>query len=158
LLPEGARSYLLHGLEATPVLIERLLREATTADYDRRPDPERFTLREVMAHLPDWEPVWLERLQKIHAEDHPVLKGYDEGQWAIDHDYAHADVSDRQARFRNGRARLVKFLLELPPEAWEQTGQHSQWGPLSIAALATLVLGHDGYHLRQISEWLDAGR
>jgi uncharacterized damage-inducible protein DinB len=158
MLPEGARRYLLHGLAATPVVIDRLMREAKPEDYDRRPDPERFTLREVMAHLADWEPIWLERLRKIQAEENPPLQGYDEGQWAIDHDYDHANVTERQDRFRAGRERLVKFLEELPPEQWERTGQHSQWGALSITALATLILGHDGYHLRQISEWLDAGR
>jgi uncharacterized damage-inducible protein DinB len=157
MLPEGARNYLLHGLGATPIVLEKLLREATTADYDRRPDPERFTLREVVAHLADWEPIWLERLLMIQSEANPTLPSRDEGQLAIDHDYAHSNPAERLARFREGRARTVQHLQALPPEAWARTGQHTQWGPLAVAALATLILGHDGYHLRQTAEWLDFG-
>src|SRR5689334_15273409 len=110
MLPDQARGYLLHGLGATPVVVDRLLREATPDDYDRRPDPERFTLREVLAHLADWEPIWLERLRKLRTESQPALPSYDEGQLAIDHDYAHADVNEQQARFRDGRAALLRFL------------------------------------------------
>jgi uncharacterized damage-inducible protein DinB len=154
MLPDQARRYLLHGLAATPVVVDRLLRDAEPADYDRRPDPERFTLREVIAHLADWEPIWLERLQKIRTENQPTLPSYDEGQMAIDHDYAHADVGEQQARFREGRARLLQFLQELSPAEWERSGLHTQWGALSIETLAVLVHGHDGYHLRQIAEWL----
>jgi uncharacterized damage-inducible protein DinB len=152
--PDPVRSYLLHGLAATPVVIDRLLRDAAPGDYDRRPDPERFTLREVLAHLADWEPIWLARLEKIRAEAQPALPSYDEGRPAIDRDYAHADPARQQARFCEGRARLLHFLEELAPDDWERTGRHSQWGDLSVLALAVLVLGHDGYHMRQIAEWL----
>ena len=41
MLPTGARGYLLHGLAATPVVVDRLLRDAVPKVYDRRPDPER---------------------------------------------------------------------------------------------------------------------
>ena len=49
------------------------------------------------------------------------------------------EQANRQVAFSNGRARLLQFLWDLPADAWERTGQHSQWGPLSIASLATLV-------------------
>jgi hypothetical protein len=31
---------------------------------------------------------------------------------------------------------------------------HDEWGPSNIEAMAVLVLGHDGYHTKQIAEWL----
>jgi uncharacterized damage-inducible protein DinB len=157
MLPEGARRYLLHGLSATPVTVDRLLRAAAPEDWDRRPDPERFTLREVIAHLADWEPVWQERIQAIRTHDRPTLQSYDESQWAIDHDYAHAVPVEQQTRFRESRARLLHVLQDLSPEEWERAGIHTQWGPLSLEAMAVLILGHDGYHLRQIAEWLNLG-
>jgi uncharacterized damage-inducible protein DinB len=157
MLPEGARNYLLHGLEATPIVIDRMMRAATPADYDRRPDPERFTLREVMAHLADCEPIWLERMEAIRSQSHPTLPNRDEGQLAIDHDYAHADVAAKQHLFREGRARLVRFLRDLAPAEWDRTAQHTLWGPVTLGSLVALILGHDGYHLRQIAEWLAAG-
>lgn len=157
MLPDQARRYLLHGLAATPVVIDRLMRAATAADDDRRPDPERFTLREVIAHLADWETVWRERLERIRAETEPLLPNIDEGRMAIERDYAHSHVTGRQAQFRDGRAALLRLLTSLQPEEWQRAGRHSEWGAMTIADLATLVLGHDAYHLRQIAEWLEAG-
>jgi len=43
------------------------------------------------------------------------------------------------------------------PEEWGRTGQHALWGSLSLAQLSMLILGHDGYHTRQIAEWLAHG-
>jgi uncharacterized damage-inducible protein DinB len=157
MLPDKARSYLLHGLSATPLVIDRLLKDATEAEFDRRPDPDRFTIREAMAHLADWEGVWMERISKMATEENPHLQGYDEGQWAIDNDYAHLDVHEQQARFREGRARLLAYLRDLPSDQWQRSGLHTEVGPVTIASLAVLVLGHDGYHTKQISEWLASG-
>jgi uncharacterized damage-inducible protein DinB len=155
MLPEKALHYLKEGLAATPVVIDRLLREAAPEQYDLRPDPERFTLREVMGHLADWEGVWMERAQRILTEENPDLPGYDEGAWAIEHGYARMDVAEQQARFREGRAKLLALLDPLSAEEWTRTAQHSEWGEITLVGLATLVLGHDGYHTRQIAEWID---
>ncbi len=46
MLPAG-RDYLPQGLAATPVVVERRMLAASPDRYDRRPDPERFTLREA---------------------------------------------------------------------------------------------------------------
>ena len=154
MLPENTRKYLLNGIAGAPVIIDWMLQRATEKDYDRRPDPERFTLREVMAHLADWEGVWRERMTAMKTQNRPTLQGYDEGQWAIDHDYAHANFAEQQRLFRDGRAALMDLLRELSPKDWERLGNHTELGPLSIEALAVQILGHDAYHLRQIAEWL----
>lgn len=155
MLPEKALHYLKEGLAATPVVIDRLLREAAPEQYDLRPDPERFTLREVMGHLADWEGVWMERAQRILSEENPDLPGYDEGVWAIEHGYARMDVAQQQTRFREGRAKLLALLGRLSAEEWTRTARHSVWGEITLVGLATLALGHDGYHMRQIAQWID---
>jgi hypothetical protein len=150
------RTYLLHGLRASPQVIAHLLSEATPADYDRRPDPERFTIREVVAHLADWEGVWLERAGRIVREDNPTLPSYDEGQWAIDHNYAALDVADQLEKFRAGRASLADFLAGLTAEQWERTAAR-EFGRMTLFEQTAMVLGHDGYHFKQICDWLNAG-
>ncbi len=152
----GLPKYILSGLEATPVVLIELLHGQSEATYDKRPDPERFSLREVICHLADWEGVWLERMQRMASEESPELPGYDEGQWAIDHNYKEANAIEQINKFTEGRKALVEFLKYLASEQWERTGIHSQWGSISILSLATLVIGHDGYHTKQIVEWINA--
>ena len=157
MLPAKSRFYLLQGFAGTPDVIERLLENASEADFDRRPDPDRFTIREVMGHLADWEGVWLERAKRMAKEENPHLQGYDEAQWAIDHDYARMDVAEQVARFRAGREALHAFISGLSPEDWQRPCRHDEWGPSNIEAMTVLVLGHDGYHTKQIAEWLNSG-
>jgi hypothetical protein len=157
MLPDKSRHYLLLGLEGTPSVVERLLHDAGDSDFDRRPDPERFTLREVMGHLADWEGVWLERAERMRCEDNPHLPGYDEAQWAIDHTYSRMDVAEQTRRFRSGRQKLMALLRDLSPEEWQRPCSHDEWGASDIEAMAVLILGHDGYHTRQIAEWVAVG-
>ncbi len=152
----GLSKYIISGLEATPTVLDQLLRWQNEETFDKQPDPERFSLREVICHLADWEGVWLERMRRMASENNPELPSYDEGQWAIDHNYKEANAYEQIEKFVEGRQALVAFLKDLAPEQWERTGIHSQWGPISIASLATLVIGHDGYHAKQIVEWLNA--
>lgn len=155
-LPAAARDYLLHGLAATPAVIGALVDPASQTGWERRTDPERFSLREALAHLADWEPIWLERAQRIAAEEHPFLPSIDEGRIAAERDYASSDPGESLRRFREGRARLLDSLQPLPLEAWDRTGNREFVGVLSLQQLIGMALGHDGYHLAQIVE-LTAG-
>lgn len=156
MLPPFAHRYVQHGIAATPVVLDALLGHlgGDAPLWDARPDPGRFTLREVVAHLADWEPIWLDRLTRTLQEDEPALPGYDEGQVAIDHDYAHSDPVANLGRFREGRARIVEFVAALKDEEWARAAQREGLGRATIDAQIVLMLGHDGYHLRQVAEWL----
>ena len=60
MMNERTRHYLLLDLESAPDVLARLLADMSDpAVYDRTPDPDRFTLREMVAHLADWEAVFL---------------------------------------------------------------------------------------------------
>src|SRR5437764_548687 len=115
------RRYLTTALAGTPDVLEALLKNQASDDpvWDFRPDPDRFTLREMVAHLADWEPIFMERFQRTRSETEPRLPDYDEGKIAIERDYAHSDPIANLARFRAGRASLVTFLQSLDDADWE---------------------------------------
>ena len=148
-----ARSYLFSALEAGPALFDTLLRGMTEPEADLRPDPDRFTIREVMAHLADWEPVFLERLTRMRSEDHPTLPGYDEGQWAIDHGYAQTDWRAQARLFADRRRETVALLRSCGSSDWARTADRPEIGVLTVEAQALLIPLHDTYHLRQVAEW-----
>lgn len=143
--------YLVGAIAAAPVIFERLLGHVPEAALDARPDPERFTIREVMCHLADWEPFFLERLQgTVSADDYRIV-AYDEGQLAIDHDYAHQDVGAALARFKAGRERYCAYVATLDGAALDRTAYHPERGRLTAGDLIAIVVGHDVYHIEQIS-------
>ena len=149
MLPEKLHRYLLIDLESAPDVLAKLLDGVSGPTWDQRPDPERFTLREVAAHLADWEQVFLGRLVQTRDHDNALLQGLDEGQVAIDHDYTHADPAECLARYGASRAKTVAFLRALSPEQWARSATHTELGPITLEAQAALIAFHDGYHRQQ---------
>jgi len=155
MLPEKVYRYLLIDLESAPDVLGKILETVTNPSvYDRRLDPERFTLREVLAHLADWDAVFLGRLKQTRDDENPTLVGIDEGQVALDNDYAHADPAASLERYKASRAELAAFLKALSPAQWERSGSHTELGPITISDHAVLIAVHDGYHRQQVVEWL----
>ncbi len=153
MLPKKVETYLLGALDGAPDVFDALLQGMTDAEADRRPDPERFTVREALAHLAEWEDVFRERLLQTRDEENATLQGYDEGQWAIDHDYAHSDWREQARLFRERRAALVALLRSLTPAQWERSAFHTEAGPITAEQQAVLILAHDGYHETQFAQW-----
>ena len=102
-----ARNDLFNALEAAPALFDHLLRGLTEEEADQRPEPDRFAIREVIAHLADWEPVFLERLTRMRFEDHPTLPDCDEGQRAIERGYAQSDRHVQAPLFADRRREII---------------------------------------------------
>ena len=155
--PPSAQNYLIKALKGTPTVLERLVKDHGPEDpiWDFSPDPLRFSLREVVAHLADWEPIWLERFTRANTESRPFLPSVDEGQLAITGDYKHRDPVACVAAYKSGRIKLVSYLESLGTADWNKIAEREFVGPLTIQMMATYVLSHDGYHLAQVVEWLE---
>src|SRR5690348_8092540 len=129
MLPQRTKEYLLVSLKATPLMVRRIV--ATTDPGDPRWDissDDRFTPREVVAHLADWDSIFLERLRQTVHEDLPTLYNVDESQRAIERGYAASDPVASAALFQSERARTLEYLEALSDEQWQRVGRHSTIG------------------------------
>lgn len=158
MLQSRARSYLLIALDATPDVLDRLLAGVTdSAAYDSRLAPDQFTLREILAHLADWTQIYRDRLVQTRDMENASLPSYDEGQLAVDHNYAQADPQASLQRFRAGRQELLSVLNGLSADQWNRSAIHSEYGSLTVDDQLALIAGHDGYHLQEIARVLGDG-
>lgn len=144
-------AYVMSSLPKIPALTERILRKVDPAKFDLRENPERFTIRESVAHLADWDPIFIERFKVGLDTPGGTIVVYDEGQIAIDHKYFERDVFEECARFSAGRAQLTDLLKGLSKADWDKTILHPEQGVLTLANFASIILGHDVYHLDQFA-------
>ena len=147
--------YLIQGLEASPVVLTQLMKSAQPAILDQKPDPERFSLREVVAHLADWDSIWHERVEKIAKQAGAEIQGRDPDELAAKNNYPKQDPTASLKQFQEKRAKFVQTLKTLDEDKWSQMGVHSQYGKLSIQDVVQIALGHDGYHLQQVADWIN---
>jgi uncharacterized damage-inducible protein DinB len=145
------RNYLFIALRRAPNLFSYILQGVGEDEADIRPDPERFTIREAMAHMAAWEPVILSRLQATRDQDEPTLPIVDET--AMLAGYANSNPIEQVELFGKRRAETIAFLEAVGPQQWGRIAHRINIGPMTLEANALLVPLHDMYHYDQIVSW-----
>ena len=143
-------AYLFPGLELSPRIVEQIVRQIPGARYDDKTDPERFSLREAIAHLADWEPILRDRIKlAVESPDSPV-QGLDEGVRAKEMNYGTWDVTEQLRTFANERAKTIAYLKGLAPDDWSKAVLHNEKGRQTVMDQANQFLGHDLYHIEHL--------
>lgn len=129
----------------------RLLVQSTPPDrWARRPAEDRWSAREVLAHLADVEIVTGWRMRSVLAHDGVPIQAFDQNAWAGAFKYAETDVQESLATFTAARASLLSLLRRVDPERLEHHGMHAERGKETVPHLLRLYAGHDLNHLSQI--------
>jgi hypothetical protein len=136
-------------LEKTPVLFETLLGDLPLELLQWKPEPERWSISEVLAHLADIEEEYCQRARRIVAENTPALQRYDQ---ARAENYSRGTAAEHLARFGAMRRGIAAFLKSLPASASARTANHSELGAITLAQLLNEWASHDLGHLRQVAE------
>src|ERR1035441_10527680 len=123
-------------MSEVPELLERLRRGAELvavsitgaagSELDYVPEPGKWSIRQIVAHLADAEMVAGMRLRRIIAEDNPRIEAYDQNAWATNLDYTRRKTSPALETFRRIRGENYELLKDLPtrrpatsPAAWK---------------------------------------
>ena len=147
-------AYLLNTLEMPPVIFQRLLEQMPESALDEKTDPNRFTLREALAHLADWEPIMLGRIKSAVDQPGSTVLGMDEGVRAEEMGYTSWDPHESLRKWAELRAETVRYLKGLPQDQWELHVIHNEKGRQSVYDQANQFLGHDMYHLEHATQFL----
>jgi hypothetical protein len=146
-------AYLFPGLEFGPRIVERLAAQVPAARHDEKTNPDRFTLREAIAHLADWEPILRDRIKSAVENPGSPVQGLDEGARAQEMNYRAMNVGEQIARFKEERAKTIQYLRSLPEDAWTRHILHNEKGRQTVADQANQLLGHDLYHIDHLTEF-----
>jgi hypothetical protein len=146
--------YLMPTIEFGPLTVRRLVELIPAHRRDERLIPERFTPREIIAHLADWEPILLQRMKTAYETPGTTIEVYDEEEMARLNRYDLKDPLEQAELFIKHRCVTADFLRNLQPDDWKKTVWHPERGVLSIEDQANLLIGHDLYHIEQLSAYL----
>lgn len=146
-------AYLYPGLEFGPRIVERLVSQIPKGRYDERTNPSRFTLREAICHLADWEPILRARIELAVANPDSPVQGIDEGIRAEEQKYGEKDVAEQLSVFATERANTIAYLKSLSPDDWSKAVVHNEKGRQTVSDQANQLLGHDLYHIDHLLEF-----
>jgi uncharacterized damage-inducible protein DinB len=112
-----------------------------------RPVPGKWSTLEVVCHLVDFEPIYAERMKRVIALDKPQLLAADETKFANALAYHDRDLEEELAVIDVTRRQMVRILRQLPDDAVNRVGIHSERGPRTLGDLISGVIDHVKHHL-----------
>jgi hypothetical protein len=141
-------------LAATPDRLARLIERVPMEELTRRPAPDKWCVRDIIAHLEDGEIVGAFRIRFILGSPGASIVAFDQDKWAATGHYDRRDPFTSLARFRAVREGNVALLQSLDNDQWNAYGVHSERGRESIEHIVRMFAGHDVGHLQQIEKIL----
>lgn len=139
-------------LEQTPIIIEKILYDATDEQLHWKPSRERWSIGEVLAHLVDVENVFRERAGRMLKENSPQLDVYDQNAAYAAGKYSSGRAREHLQQFCHERDRTMSFLRYAPVASVARTAQHAELGRITLGELMHEWAFHDLGHIRQIAE------
>jgi hypothetical protein len=161
-MPETAEQYIqrilgnIEGQDAIKVQkstagkLKQLIRGATPKQLKWKPEPGKWSIAEIVAHLADSEIVGSWRLRQIVGASGTTIQPYDQDVWASAFQYSKRDAKQSVEVFRVLRENNLAMLKALPRESWEHFGMHQERGKETVAHVVRMFAGHDANHVKQI--------
>jgi hypothetical protein len=148
----GSLSELLERFRRGPDLVAASITGAAGRELDFVPAPEKWSIRQILAHLADSEIVCSDRFRRVIAESNPTLVGYDQDAWTAHLNYQRRKTAGSLDLFRRLRAENYELLKDLPEAVFERTGTHTERGTITLRQLVEYDTEHHEKHAQQLQE------
>jgi ribosomal protein L32 len=145
LSPAQALKALASGINKISDLTEGLRDE----QMEYCPEPGEWNFREALLHLLVAQELLASRVDKMLAEQNPSLAGV--AAWMLDNNETKVGSQIFQQLKASRLARLDQ-LQALPLESWWRTGEHEEFGQVTLLQQASYFAKHERSHLPQVKQ------
>jgi uncharacterized damage-inducible protein DinB len=131
--------------------IERLVTSIPEEKGTHAYEPGKWTVKEVLGHLVDTERVFAYRALRISKGDTTELPGYDQDLFVERGGFNEAPIKSLLAELLHMRRANIIFFSGLSEERSALAGS-ANGNPVTVRALAYMMVGHVRHHLNILSE------
>jgi len=139
------------ALDAQSHETAKLLGGVSEEQSSFRYEPGKWSIKQIVGHMTDGERIFAYRALSFARGETQPLPGFDQDPYvdnAGSDDRSIADLVEELALVRRANVMMFRALSE---EAWLRTGVASD-NPISVRAIAFIMLGHERHHLRILRE------
>jgi uncharacterized damage-inducible protein DinB len=109
--------------------------------------PGKWSAHENLAHLARYHQIFLQRIDRILAEQAPEFPRYraeDDPEWPA---WTSLPTPQLFVRISSMRAKLMARLRSMSEEDFQRTGIHPKFGEMSLSLWLEFFLVHEAHHL-----------
>jgi uncharacterized damage-inducible protein DinB len=148
----------LDGRDPVPVLfstsqqLRRIIAPFSIEQVDQRPAPQKWSIREIVAHLADSEMVFAFRLRQTLAtplnQPHAIIQPFDQDVWV--QRYVAYNLVAALDLFQSAREWNLHFLSTVTEPDRRRLTTHPERGTMNFWTIVETMAGHDINHLEQV--------
>ncbi len=124
----------------------------TEQDLAAHPVAETWSIRDIVIHMMDSDLIASDRMKRIAAMDKPLLVGYDETGFSRLAAYQSLDLAVACDVFNKNRQLTAAVLRQLPDDAFERVGIHTEKGKVTLGEMVQGYIDHWEHHRKFIRE------
>ena len=138
---------------AGPQKLRAAVTGMTAEQMDATPIPGKWSTKQVICHIADFEPVYADRMKRVIAENEPMMmKCGDPDLFAARLAYDQRDVEVELDFIDATRKHMGAILRSLVASDFQRQGNHSEAGLITLETLLTNITNHIPHHLKFIEE------
>jgi uncharacterized damage-inducible protein DinB len=128
-----------------------LLRPLEPTHQHHRYASGKWSVKELLGHLIDTERIFAYRALRVARGDPTPLPSFDQDPYVAAAEADRCDWNELLEEFEHVRRASILLLRHLPETAWTRTGTASG-APITVRALAHIMIGHVEHHLDILRE------
>jgi uncharacterized damage-inducible protein DinB len=140
----------LAALTAFPEELRTLVAHLSEDQAHRIPAPNEWSVVEIIGHLIDIDPLQIDRIDRILAEERPQFVRFDPDAAVTVAGYARRTLADVLTAFTDLRRATVDGLSTIAPDELSRVGVRYNGQEVTLGELLTSFATHDQTHLQQI--------
>lgn len=129
----------------------RLLRGIDESQADKRYEPGKWSIKELVGHLIDSERVFTYRALRFARNDQTPLPGFEQDDYVRGAAFGEQQLAELADEFEHVRRASICLFRSLGEDAWLRRGIANE-AEVSVRALAYIVAGHAVHHMRVLKE------
>lgn len=130
--------------------IREIIGDLSDATLRLRPQPDKWSALDHIAHLAAYQPVFIERLDRIAWESSPSFGRYVAEQDPQFPGYLERSCGSLLGQLASDRVRIQSILADRGETFLGKTATHARYGHLTVKDWTEFFLLHESHHLYTI--------
>jgi uncharacterized protein (TIGR03083 family) len=132
--------------------VRRLCAGLGEAAISKRVKPDKWSVKEVLAHIGRVQQVFEGRLEALLTQENPTIVGYEpEGDPEFEA-IATKSSAELLKWFEDTRGRILARLEKLSKEDWHRPGRHAEYPAYDVHFCMEYMGHHEAHHMYQMFE------
>ena len=140
-------SQLIDEYVAGPQKLRDAIAGMTAEQIDAAPISGKWSTRQIICHIADFEPIYADRIKVALAENEPSVFGGDPDTFAARLAYDKRDIEEDMQMIESVRKHMTRILRTLNDDDFQRQVNHAEVGLITVEKLLTNITEHIPHHI-----------